>query len=90
MPTRLDHPTVRTLQEVDAWARAFGGPVRLVWGMRDPILGPALGGMRDLFSDPPVTTTEAGHFLQEEVPDVLAEAILAVVEDATMASSPPG
>lgn len=82
VPTRLDHPTVHTLQEVDAWARAFGGPVRLVWGTRDPILGPALSGMRDLFSDPPVTATDAGHFLQEEVPDVLADAILTVVAEA--------
>ena len=89
VPTRLDHPSVHTLQEVDAWARAFGGPVRLVWGTRDPILGPALRGMRDLFTGAPVTTTEAGHFLQEEVPDILADTILDVVDEAIPASPPP-
>lgn len=78
VPTTLSHPTIASLGEVDAWARAFGGPVRLVWGTRDPVLGPALKGMRRLFPDAPVTTTAAGHFLQEEVPDELATAIINV------------
>jgi len=39
VPQGLDSPTFRTLQEADDWARSFTGPVRLVWGMRDPILG---------------------------------------------------
>ena len=82
VPLSLDHPTVATLAEPDAWARDFDGPVRLVWGMRDPILGPALKGMRTLFPEAPVTETQAGHFLQEEVPKALAEAILGVVSDA--------
>ncbi len=76
VPSRLDDPTYRTLQEADAWARSFAGPVRLVWGMRDPILGRSIHGMRALFPDAPVTETGAGHFLQEEVPEALAEAIL--------------
>ena len=78
VPLTLDHPTVRTLEETDAWARQFTGPVRLVWGVRDPILGRSLEKMKALFPDAPVTETEAGHFLQEEVPQVLAEAILDV------------
>lgn len=80
VPTTLSHPTIVSLGEVDAWARAFGGPVHLVWGTRDPVLGPALKGMRRLFPDAPVTTTAAGHFLQEEVPDELATAIMNVVQ----------
>lgn len=79
VPTRLDHPSVAGLQQVEAWARSFAGPVELVWGRRDPILGPALKGMHELFPRAPVTTCEAGHFLQEEVPALLAEAILRVV-----------
>jgi haloalkane dehalogenase len=35
--------------------------------------------MRALFPAAAVTETQAGHFLQEEVPEALAEAILAVV-----------
>lgn len=79
VPTDLSHPSVATLGESDAWARAFQGPVRLVWGRSDPILGGAIKGMRELFPDAPVTETDAGHFLQEEVPDELARAILEVV-----------
>lgn len=78
VPTSLAHPTVTTLQEVKAWVAGMTGPVELVWGKRDPILGGALKGMRKLFPDAPVTETDAGHFLQEEVPDELARAILGV------------
>lgn len=76
VPASLDDPTYRTLQEADDWARSFAGPVRLVWGRRDPILGRSVHGMRQLFPNAPVTETTAGHFLQEEVPDALANAIL--------------
>ena len=44
--------------------------------MRDPILGRALKGVRELFPDATVVETDAGHFLQEEVPEELAAAIL--------------
>jgi pimeloyl-ACP methyl ester carboxylesterase len=37
--------------------------------------------MRRLFPGAPVVETEAGHFLQEEVPEALAEAILAVASE---------
>ena len=79
VPTSLDHPSVKSLRKVDSWARSFAGPVRLVWGTSDPVLGRALGGMRKLFPGAEVTETSAGHFPQEEVPVELAEAILDVV-----------
>jgi haloalkane dehalogenase len=78
VPLSLDSPTLQTLQEADDWARAFSGPVRLVWGMRDPILGRTIHPMKKLFPDAEVTETDAGHFLQEEVPEILAEALLGV------------
>jgi haloalkane dehalogenase len=81
VPTSLDSPTLQTMQEAEDWARSFSGPVRLVWGMRDPILGRALKGMMELFPAAEAVETDAGHFLQEEIPDKLAEAILQVVED---------
>ncbi|MEJ2580310.1 MAG: alpha/beta fold hydrolase [Acidobacteriota bacterium] len=78
VPLSLASPTLRTLQEADGWARSFAGPVRLVWGMRDPILGRSLKGARALFPAAEVVETDAGHFLQEEVPEELAEAVLRV------------
>jgi haloalkane dehalogenase len=80
VPASLDHPSVPALRQVEAWAAAFQGPVRLVWGKNDPILGRGLKAMRRLFPTAQVVETEAGHFLQEEVPDLLASAITAVVE----------
>ena len=80
VPTGPDHPTAHDLRKIRVWAEAFTGPVRLVWGMKDPILGRALKNMRGVFPTAPVTETRAGHFLQEEVPDVLAEAIRAVLK----------
>ncbi len=78
VPSSLDSPNIETLREVEDWARSFTGPVRLVWGMRDPILKRSVWGARKLFPEAEVVETDAGHFLQEEVPEELAAAILAV------------
>ena len=67
------------------WARTSAGPTALVWGVHDPVLGRALGRHEALFPDAEVTRVEAGHFLQEEVPDELAAAVrrlVAKVEDS--------
>jgi haloalkane dehalogenase len=79
VPASLDDPTIANLREVGDWAQSFAGPVRLVWGMRDPILKRAVWGARKLFPDAEVIETDAGHFLQEEVPEELAAAIMRVV-----------
>jgi pimeloyl-ACP methyl ester carboxylesterase len=81
VPASLDHPSVEPMRQVEAWAGSFAGPVRLVWGRADPILGRGLKSMRRLFPGAPAVETDAGHFLQEEVPEALAEAILAVVSE---------
>ncbi|MGE0710810.1 MAG: alpha/beta fold hydrolase [Planctomycetota bacterium] len=75
VPDSLEHESVPVLREVEAWARAFSGPVALVWGERDPILGRLLARHEEAFPQARVTRTEAGHFLQEEVPELLAGAI---------------
>lgn len=48
--------------------------------MNDPILARGLPVMQSLFPAAPVTETEAGHFLQEEVPDVIAAAVMRIVD----------
>ncbi|MEM7483202.1 MAG: alpha/beta fold hydrolase [Acidobacteriota bacterium] len=75
VPDRLDHPDLPALRRGEAWARSFDGPIALVWGTKDPILGRALRWHEKAFPDAPVTHTEAGHFLQEEVPEELAAAV---------------
>ena len=83
VPPGPDHPTSPYMRKVRAWAETFPGPGRLVWGLKDPILGRALKSMRAIFPSAPVVETQAGHFLQEEVPDILAGAILGVLEAVT-------
>ncbi len=75
VPDGPEHPSMPNLRRGEAWALAFEGPTSLVWGTRDPILGRALKRHQQAFPRARVTRTEAGHFLQEEVPEVLAEAI---------------
>jgi pimeloyl-ACP methyl ester carboxylesterase len=67
---------------------ALDVPAELVWGMNDPILAKTLPLMRRSFPNAPLTETEGGHFLQEEVPVEIAAALLRVV-DQVQAPGPP-
>ncbi len=78
VPDGPEHPSVEPLQRVDAWVRGFQGPLALVWGTRDPVLGRALGRHAQALPRAEVVETAAGHFLQEEVPVALADAIARV------------
>jgi len=75
VPTSAAHRSVEPLRRAEAWVRDFRGPVALVWGTRDPLLGRALPRHRAALPRARVTTTAAGHFLQEETPQALVEAI---------------
>ena len=81
VPDGPDHPSTAQMRVVESYARSLDVPVELVWGLSDPILGQGLPAMRALFPGAPVTETEAGHFLQEEVPDVIGAAIMRVVDE---------
>ncbi|MEL0227894.1 MAG: hypothetical protein VW947_05330, partial [Gammaproteobacteria bacterium] len=52
----------------------------IVWGMNDPILGLGLKTMQENFPKASVTQTDGGHFLQEEVPAEIAEALIKVID----------
>ena len=75
VPDSPGHPSVAGLTAVDAWIRAFPGPVELVWGRKDPLLGRVLRRHAEQLPRARVTETEAGHFLQEEVPEIIARSI---------------
>jgi haloalkane dehalogenase len=79
VPTGPDHPTSKPMAEIEAYGRTLGVPTEIVWGMRDPILARALPKMKEMYPTARVTETQAGHFLQEEVPVEIAEAIERVV-----------
>lgn len=79
VPDREDHPSMATLDEIGAWIESYRGPVELVWGERDPILGRSLARHERALPQARVTRTQAGHFLQEEVPGELADAIGRIV-----------
>jgi len=83
VPSGPDHPSMEALRRGEAWILAFKGPMALVWGLRDPLLGRALRHHEKAFPNAAVTRTEAGHFLQEEVPETLAAAVEDVVARAT-------
>ncbi len=82
VPDGPEHPSMAPLRAGQAWIEDFSGPMALVWGTRDPILGRALPRHERAFPQAPVTTTRAGHFLQEQVPQALVDAIDDVIARA--------
>ena len=75
-----DHASSPALREIERYVEGLDIPAELVWGMNDPILARGLPVMQRMFPAAQVTETQAGHFLQEEVPDVIAAAVMRVVD----------
>src|SRR5260221_344856 len=76
------HPSLIALGRVDATFRSAAVPISLVWGTRDPILGRVINHLERMRPDAKIVRTGAGHFLQEEVPVELADAVLDVAARA--------
>lgn len=85
VPNSEDHPSTPVLDSIGRYMRTTTQPMALVWGTRDPILGRALDRHRKAFPHASLRVTEAGHFLQEEVPGELADAILEVISKSDAA-----
>jgi len=83
VPDSQAHPSIPDLAKAEELYRTAKVPVALVWGTKDPILGRVVGHLSRLRPDASVVKTGAGHFLQEEVPDELATAIVEVSKQAT-------
>jgi len=75
VPNGPEHPSVEPLGRCQSFYEAFEGPVEIVWGLRDPVLGRVVGHLERLRPGTKVTRTPAGHFLQEEVPEEIAAAV---------------
>lgn len=79
VPDSQTHRSVRPLQISDELFRTASVPIEIVWGDKDPVLGRVINHLARLRPDAKVVHTQAGHFLQEEVPGPLADAIVSVV-----------
>ena len=80
VPDSASHPSIAALERGQDFLRRFTGPVAVVWGERDPILGRVVSWIEKLLPEARVTRTRAGHFLQEEEPEAVAAAIRSVAE----------
>ncbi|HIE86154.1 MAG TPA: alpha/beta fold hydrolase [Pseudomonadales bacterium] len=79
-----DHPSAVEMRMIENYVQGLDIPAEIIWGMNDPILAKGLPLMKQNFPDAPVTETQGGHFLQEEVPGVIAAALLRVISQAQM------
>ena len=70
-----EHPDAAQLRTIENYLSTQDMPVEIVWGMNDQRLGDRLINMRSVFPNAAVVETEAGHFLQEEVPADIAAAV---------------
>ena len=75
-----NHPSTPSMQKIEKYVESLQIPTEIVWGMNDPILGKLLPSMQQNFPKASVTKTSAGHFLQEEVPEEIAEALVRVID----------
>jgi cis-3-alkyl-4-acyloxetan-2-one decarboxylase len=75
VPNDARHPSIAPLARCLEFVDGFAGPIAIVWGDRDPVLGRVRSFIERRLPQATVTRTSAGHFLQEEVPDALAAAV---------------
>ena len=79
VPDTFEHPSIPSLRRVGEFVRSYDGPAAIVWGDRDPVLGRARNHIASLLPQAPVTRTQAGHFLQEEVPEEIVAAVRTIL-----------
>ena len=78
VPNSPVHPSIPSLESVYDFVSNFEGPSAIVWGKKDPVLGSVFSHVKRTLPNAEVTETDAGHFLQEEVPEEIAAAIRSV------------
>jgi haloalkane dehalogenase len=83
VPTDPDHPNTAPMNRVRDALRDWRKPALVVWGADDAVLPPHFAqGFADLIpgAEGPVLIEGASHFLQEDRPDEVAEAIRAFID----------
>ena len=83
VPDGPNHQSAPSMRQIEEYVNTLEIPAEIVWGENDPILGRALPIMQQNFPNARLTKTTAGHFLQEEVPNEIAEALIRVIEEVT-------
>ena len=83
VPDGPNHPSTPSMRRVEEYVNTLEIHAEIVWGENDPILGRGLPIMQQNFPNARLTKTTAGHFLQEEVPNEIAEALIRVIEEIT-------
>ena len=75
VPDSQGHPSIPVLKRIQEFTQSWTGPSAIVWGDNDPVLGRAFSRVQAVLPNAVVTRTQAGHFLQEEVPVEIAAAV---------------
>jgi haloalkane dehalogenase len=77
VPVRPDHPGAYDNRRAVAVLRSLEIPVLLPWADGDAVTGRDGGGLRAIFKNaaPPITIAGAGHFIQEDRGEQVAEQI---------------
>ncbi len=78
VPHSPDHPSTAEMAKLVPYVRSLDIPVEIVWGMNDPIVGRTLPSMIEHFPN-----------AQEEVPGVIAAAVVRVVDEVQERSAQP-
>jgi haloalkane dehalogenase len=83
VPDSMHHASIAPLRACQDAITSFRGPIAIVWGDRDPVLGSVIRHIERLLPQATVKRTNGGHFLQEEVPREIADAIRDVASRLT-------
>ena len=78
VPNNQDHPSIPFMRESQDFLNTYKGPVSLVWGKRDPILGRLASAHEQILPQAKTFLTGAGHFIQEEEAQLIAERITVI------------
>jgi pimeloyl-ACP methyl ester carboxylesterase len=87
VPDSMHHASIEPLRACQEAVTSFRGPIEIVWGDRDSVLGSVIRHVERLLPHARVTRTQAGHFLQEEVPREIADAVRRVHFDSVAISA---